>query len=178
MYPSIAAGAKIARQKMEELLRVIPDGNLAIIHRVDNVLFSHAGLSDYFVYVGVPEEKRDDVDGVVDMINKMSPGSLWHELSPLWLRPQRSPKSLYKPDEFTQVVGHTPVKEILTQEGLISCDVFAEEYDGSPYGRREFPIIDTVERTIAARWRVAENNELECDSVTGCDERDEVSPDR
>lgn len=178
VYPSLAAGAKIAREKMEELAQVIPAGNLAIIHKVDNVLFSHAGLSDYFAYVATPDYKYNDVDAVIDTVNNLPPGSLWHELSPLWLRPQNSPRVLYKPDEYTQVVGHTPVREITTQGALISCDVFAEKNDGEPYGKREFPIIDTVERTITARCQVAENNKLVLNGGHGQDETGEVAPDR
>ena len=34
---------------LSKLEKLLPAGNIAYIHRVDNVLFSHAGLTEKFV---------------------------------------------------------------------------------------------------------------------------------
>lgn len=43
-----------------------------------------------------------------------------------------------------QVVGHTPVDEILKKGNTISCDVFSTYRDGSPIGTEEFLLLDTL----------------------------------
>ena len=41
------------------------------MHRIDNVLFSHAGVAKNFVDLYVPKTKHDDVDTVLDYINNL-----------------------------------------------------------------------------------------------------------
>ena len=122
--------SKIAPWTVCEKLRILreslPDERqLAYLHRIDNVLFSHGGLADAFVRRYVPASKYNDA-------------------SPIWCRPQYYKGRLYKPRKLLQVVGHTPVGGITRKGNLISCDVFSTDSVGKPIGTQEFMVIDTV----------------------------------
>lgn len=141
--------AKIAPWTVCEKLRVLreslPDERqLAYLHRIDNVLFSHGGLADAFVRRYVPASKYNDIDVIVDTINGFACGEMWQDESPIWYRPQYYEGRLYKPRTLLQVVGHTPVEGITRKGNLISCDVFSTDSEGKPIGKQEFPVIDTV----------------------------------
>ena len=141
--------SKIAPWTVCEKLRILreslPDEKqLAFIHRIDNVLFSHGGLAEAFVRRYVPPEQHDDADAVVSTINGFDLGEMWEDLSPIWYRPQYHAGRMYKSRELLQVVGHTPVEAIVRSGNLISCDVFSTYRDGTPIGTQEFPVIDTL----------------------------------
>lgn len=53
-------------------------------------------------------------------------------------------KRLYRGGEYLQVVGHTPVKEVYLEGGVLSCDTFSTYRDGTPYGSQAFCIVDTI----------------------------------
>ena len=118
--------------------------DLAIMHRVDNVLFSHAGLTKEFVDYYLAEY-RDDVDALVDAVNGMDEAALWDDISPLWARPQYNyvDGDMYPPEYF-QVVGHTPVRSIINQGDLLTVDVFSTDRMGRPIGTEDFCRVDTV----------------------------------
>lgn len=118
--------------------------DLAIIHRVDNVLFSHAGLTKEFVDYYLAEY-RDDVDALIDAVNGMDEAALWDDISPLWARPQYNyvDGDMYPPEYF-QVVGHTPVRSIINQGDLLTVDVFSTDRMGRPIGTEDFCRVDTV----------------------------------
>ena len=131
-------------KKMRELKETLPSGKqLAFLHRIDNVVFSHGGLADAFVRKYVPSQHYHNIDAVIDAVNAFDDSILWQEISPIWYRPQYYKGKLYKPRKLLQVVGHTPVKNIVREGNLISCDVFSTYRDGQPIGTREFPVIDT-----------------------------------
>ena len=141
--------SKIAPLTVCEKLRVLreslPDERqLAYMHRIDNVIFSHGGLADEFVRRYVSSKHYNDVDEVLSRINSFGCGEMWQDLSPIWYRPQYYAGKMYKPRKLLQVVGHTPVERISRKENLISCDVFSTDRDGKPIGTQEFPVIDTV----------------------------------
>ena len=141
--------SKIAPWTVCEKLRVLreslPDERqLAYLHRIDNVLFSHGGLADDFVRRYVPAGKYNDIDAVVETINGFACGEMWQDASPIWYRPQYYEGRLYKPRKLLQVVGHTPVEGITRKGNLISCDVFSTDSVGKPIGTQEFMVIDTV----------------------------------
>ena len=140
--------AKIAaKEGILSLWTSIPDQNLAYVHRIDNVLFSHGGVSKQFVQEYVPEEERDNSDKVIAAINSMTGQQLWQDNSPIWLRPRYLYDDfytpMYKPDQFFQVTGHTPKQTIIQEENVLSCDVFSTYPDGTPFGTQEFCLIDT-----------------------------------
>lgn len=137
--------AEFVRDKFEELRNALelPE-NLAVIHRADNVLFSHAGLTKEFVEVQL-YDMQDDVDCVLETVNGFGVEELWEENSPLWARPQEGylEMTMY-PEDLFQVVGHTPVKEVLEQENLITTDTFSTYSNGMSFGKEEFVWVDSV----------------------------------
>ena len=91
----------------------------------------------------VAKSKYHDVDAVIEEINNLGRTEMWNDMSPIWLRPQRSGIRLYKPRKLLQVVGHTPMDEITREKNLISSDVFSTYRDGRPIGTQEFLLLDT-----------------------------------
>ena len=122
-----------------------PD-NIGIIHKVDNTLFSHAGLSYEFVEQQFSQEM--DIECMIDMINDFGVEELWEVNSPIWVRPQdwTLAKGMF-PDDLFQVVGHTPVREVFKQDNMITVDTFSTYSNGKPVGNREFCWVDTVKKT-------------------------------
>lgn len=108
----------------------------------------HGGLANLFVQLRVAPQNRKNVLAAVKAINQMSCETMWATDSPIWYRPQLSPnqnaKRLYRGGEYLQVVGHTPVKEVYLEGGVLSCDTFSTYRDGTPYGSQAFCIVDTV----------------------------------
>lgn len=133
------------QKKLLDLRSAVPENNpIQYVQRIDNVLFSHAGVLNDFVEGYVPKAKYDDVDAVVGEINKLGRTEMWNDASPIWLRPQHSKMKLYKPRKLLQVVGHTPVEGISRAGNLISCDVFSTRSDGSPIGTEEYLLLNTL----------------------------------
>ena len=113
--------AYTVQKKLIDLKEVLPEGNLIkYVHRIDNVLFSHAGMSKDFVNLHVPKSKYDDVDDVLDYVNHLGEMKMWYDGSPIWLRPQYTDVKMYKSQQFLQVVGHTPMETITKKE---KCDI-------------------------------------------------------
>ena len=139
-----ATAAWTVCEKLRILRETLPDERqIAFLHRIDNVLFCHGGLSEYFVRLYVPAEFYNDIDEVINKINCMEPDKLWRDNSPIWYRPQYHPGKMYMSDRLLQVVGHTPVEEIMKTGNLISCDVFSTWQSGEPIGTQEFLLLDS-----------------------------------
>lgn len=135
----------IVQRKLLDLRAVVLENNpIQYVQRIDNVLFSHGGVLNYFVEEYVSKSKYNNIDAVVDEINRLGRIEMWNDASPIWLRPQHSKMRLYKPCKLLQVVGHTPVDKITREGNLISCDVFSTYRDGRPIGTEEFLLIDTL----------------------------------
>ncbi len=132
-------------RKLLELEQSLPDpAQLAYLHRIDNVLFCHGGLSEYFVKTRVDKARHGDIDAVVSAINALDCEDMWNDLSPIWFRPQyKKNPGLYESEKYLQVVGHTPVEDITIEGSLLSCDVFSTYRDGNPIGSQRFPVLDT-----------------------------------
>lgn len=134
----------IVCEKLRVLREELPDEKqLAFLHRIDNVLFCHGGLTDEYVRQYIPAKHYNNVDAVIDTINGFGHEELWQDASPLWYRPQYYGGKMYKPRKFLQVVGHTPVGAITRKGNLISCDVFSTYRDGRPIGTQEYLLLDT-----------------------------------
>jgi hypothetical protein len=141
-YSSMASYT--VQKKLIELRATVPENNpIRYIQRIDSVLFSHGGVLNSFVEEYIPRSKYNDVDFVVEEINKLGRREMWNDASPIWLRPQHSKMRLYKPRKLLQVVGHTPMDEITKEGNVISCDVFSTYCDGCPIGTEEFLLLDT-----------------------------------
>jgi len=119
------------------------DLNLAVVHRIDNVLFSHGGILHDFVCDNIGRRKRGNTDFVIDALNSFGPDIMWKDDSPIWARPQYTGERMYREKSMLQVVGHTPLKGISQTGNLISCDVFSTHPDGTPAGSQEFLLLDT-----------------------------------
>ena len=142
-YSPIAA--RTVCEKLRNLRESLPDERqLAFLHRIDSVLFSHGGLSDEFVMEYVPAAYYNDADAVIETINGFGPAEMWQDLSPIWYRPQYYPGKMYGSGKLLQAVGHTPVKAIAREGNVISCDVFSTDKSHKPLGTQKFPVIDTV----------------------------------
>ena len=114
------------------------------IQKIDDVIFCHGGLTDYFVDINVDLRKRNDIDYVIDLINNLPMRNMWNNDSPVWHRPQYEKLPMYMSDKLLQVVGHTPVSSVQREANLISTDVFSSYRDGHPIGTEEFLLLDTV----------------------------------
>lgn len=137
----------VVNEGLRKLRESLPDDKqLAYIHRIDNVLFSHGGLRESFVDRYIDPEYRDDEDAVIEGINRLGCAEMWDDESPIWYRPQYYPEKMFRHNELLQVVGHTPVESISLDWNILSCDVFSTYRDGSPIGTQEFLLIDTLNR--------------------------------
>jgi hypothetical protein len=86
-YSKIAP--RLVCEKLQALRDTLPDERqMVYLHRIDNVLFSHGGLTDAFVHRYVPAGNVGNIDAVVDMINGFGCGEMWQDASPIWYRPQ------------------------------------------------------------------------------------------
>ena len=131
-------------ERLHALKHALPDeAQMAYIHRIDNVLFMHGGLTDNFVRRYVPARFYDDTDEVINRINALGADEMWSDWSPIWYRPQYERSRLYKPRKLLQVVGHTPMDYLGRVGNVISCDVFSTYNNGDPIGPQEYLVIDT-----------------------------------
>ena len=145
------AAAYTVRNKLEELKDALSSENqIRYIHRIDDVLFCHGGILQAFVEENV--ENTGSVDETLAEINAMGPEQLWCSASPIWYRPQDSWEPMYGEGSLLQVVGHTPVEKIYRSGNVISCDVFSTYRDGRPIGTQEYPVIDTVKKSLSIRY--------------------------
>lgn len=141
--------ARVVRDEIEEFCSKLPDRKkLAYIHRIDDVLFMHGGLTERFVRkitrnVRYNKSHGDYIDAVIDAINNLDSDLIWQEDSPLWYRPQVHGGRMFLQEQILQVVGHTPVTGIRRDGSVISCDVFSNDSKGRPFGSREFLLLDT-----------------------------------
>lgn len=135
----------VVNEKLSALRRELPDrSQMTYIHRIDDVLFLHGGLTHAFVKYYATDVEYDDSDAVIEKINCLGRGEMWDDASPLWLRPQFYHVKMYKEAGILQVVGHTPVEEIERLGNIISCDLFSTYRTGDPIGTQEFLLIDTA----------------------------------
>ena len=135
----------VVNEKLSALRRELPDrSQMAYIHRVDDVLFLHGGLTHAFVKYYASDVEYDDADAVIEKINCLGRDEMWDDASPLWLRPQFYYEKMYKEAGILQVVGHTPVEEIGRIGNVLSCDLFSTYRTGDPIGTQEFLLIDTA----------------------------------
>ncbi len=131
-------------EKMRILRESLPDeSQLAYVHRIDQVLFLHGGLTEDFVKRYVSNQNQQDIDEVLKEINGLGMSEMWQDLSPIWYRPQFYSRALFHSDDMLQVVGHTPVNAIQREENVLSCDVFSTDQSGKPIGTQEYLLLNT-----------------------------------
>ena len=77
-YSSMAAYT--VQRKLLDLRDALPESNpIRYVQKIDNVLFSHAGVLDYFAESVVPKAKYHDVEAVVAVINELGPNEMWND---------------------------------------------------------------------------------------------------
>ena len=117
---------------------------IAYIHKIDQVLFMHGGLDDFYVWETVPEMYDDFlIDEIIEKINSLGEKHLWRYGSPIWSRPQYSQRRLFREENFLYVVGHTPVEKISRGGNVISTDTFSTHENGKAIGNGKFLLLDT-----------------------------------
>lgn len=135
----------VVQKKLSELRRELPDrSQMAYIHRIDDVLFLHGGLTHAFVKYYANDVDYDETDAVIEKINLLGRNEMWDDASPLWFRPQFYNEKMYKEEDLLQVVGHTPVMQIDRLGNMLSCDLFSTYSTGDPIGTQDYLLIDTV----------------------------------
>lgn len=113
---------------------VFKENMIDLVYIQDDIIFSHAGVSDYWLKnVTMLDDVREiNFDSVtLDSLN-------WNMLtgydgygntisqSPLWIRPQSLLKS--KVDGYRQIVGHTNMGTPVDEQGLYFNDLLPEYY--------------------------------------------------
>lgn len=130
--------------KLEELEnRLKSPVQINIMHRIDNVLFSHGGLTADFLRWLNKDLLDADIEEVIAAVNDAPHDYLWNDESPLWFRPQYETREIFRADIYKQVVGHTPVERIFEKDGIISTDVFSTYRDGRQIGESAMIVIDS-----------------------------------
>ena len=127
-----------------KLERILED-RYKFVHRIDNVLFSHAGVTETFVLHSCGYHEKE-IDDILAKTNRMGKQELWRDSSPIWARPQADFYRMFRDDLFYQVVGHTPVEEPLDACGVLTLDLFSTYSSGDPYGNQKLYIVDTLTR--------------------------------
>ena len=127
---------------INRIIYTLPENNSAYIHRVDNILFSHAGLTERFVKRCFGGCGRMEIDEIIAQTNRLPKDKIWRSDSPIWARPQKHEMRLF-PMGMMQVVGHTPVEEPLFEGKLLTLDTFSTFSTGEPIGNQKFVWIDT-----------------------------------
>ncbi len=134
---------------IDRLKAALPEESVAFIHRIDNVLFSHAGLLELFVSHYL-RSKPEGIDELLHLVNKCGKKKMWTDVSPIWARPQDGLHKLYS--DYMQVVGHTPVRKPEETGKLLTLDTFSTTAWGQAIGNQRFVWIDTVDQS----WVYAE----------------------
>ena len=131
-------------EKLEELEKSLKNSSqINIMHRIGQVLFSHAGLSTEFVKSLNRKLLDADIDEVLRSVNTASQDKLWNDESPLWLRALDVRRKAFRGEKYKQVVGHTPVEKIMEQGGMIFTDVFSTDREGTQIGESAMVVIDS-----------------------------------
>jgi hypothetical protein len=127
-----------------KLERILED-RYKFVHRIDNVLFSHAGVTETFVLHSCGYHVKE-IEDILAKINRMGKQELWRDSSPIWARPQADFYRMFRDDILYQVVGHTPVEEPLDACGVLTLDLFSTYSNGDPFGNQKLYIVDTLTR--------------------------------
>ena len=132
---------------LHQLYKTVNVSRFQYIHKIDNVLFSHAGITMSFLrmhFVDIPA-----IGDILVTINGMGPEDIWNDASPVWARPENRfgfyRGFISRNEDYLQVVGHTPVErpEYREKDGILMTDVFSTYRDGRPIGTKQFVWVDS-----------------------------------
>ena len=110
-----------------------------IVHKIDDVLFSHAGITVEFLKKNRLSKKS--TDEIAAKINEMGKDKLWHDPSPIWARPGNYTFH----NACLQVVGHTPVSQptYYQSQRLLVADNYSTYSTGKAIGTKQMVWVDT-----------------------------------
>lgn len=121
------------------LMSAIEDKLLKIVHVENNIIFSHAGITEYWLTKVAKLENPEDINTNKFRLNDLSwncfigfsPYGNTISNSPIWVRPNSLQKDALK--GYTQVVGHTHVKSITNfmsdnSDKIFLCDCLPQAY--------------------------------------------------
>lgn len=105
-----------------------------LIHIQDDIIISHAGISEYWLNNIANIEDVKDLSLYTINLNKLnwnddmgySPSGNTISQSPIWIRPQALLNNHIK--GYRQIVGHTNLKAPYTEEGLYLNDLLPNYY--------------------------------------------------
>ena len=125
-------------------LREALNDEIRIAARIDNVLFSHAGIAECEcrAYMDDSISPVQEWDNIIDHFNNANYRSLWTNTSPLWYRPDKRMPA-YSRRGCLQVAGHTPVSMAALFGNLLIVDTFSTDQKMRPLGSQLFTIVDT-----------------------------------
>lgn len=128
---------------ISEIIKEFKD-RVAIMHKIDNVIFSHAGLTQPWL-MRYCADAMGDFNYIVDAVNTMSPSKLWDANSPLWARPDNEGRVRFYSKDYLQVVGHSPVGRVsfYPLQNLLVCDTFSTFPNGNHIGEWKLICVDT-----------------------------------
>ena len=135
IYGSQYSGWKLATYYMGGpiLKEDFKDGKLKFAYKYEDILFSHAGITKYWLEgVGnctLEELLKNEVNlRLFDWNSKIGYSAYGDTISnsPIWVRPNSLLEN--KLDNFKQVVGHTSFKKIIEKDNVWFCDTLPDEY--------------------------------------------------
>ena len=142
--------AYLVRSYIDKMQDLIPHEQLRYVHRIDNCIFSHAGISESWLlnhHLFQSDERYNDIDFVIQAINGFSEKRMWTQTSPIWMRfptmPFYNEIPAYKSQTHLHVVGHTPVQKAIKSHNVLFTDTFSTYQNGEPIGTQAFTIVDT-----------------------------------
>lgn len=142
-----------AKEQCWRLTQEIPQERFNVAFQFDNVIFSHAGISERFfaAFLKRADEKHISDEEVIRRVNCLSMDELWRYGSPIWYRPSgiQGFDRMYGANHILHVTGHTPVEKITEWRSTLVCDTFSTYRNHKPIGDQTFAMVDTIAKT----WR-------------------------
>jgi len=132
-------------QHYMKLLSSTLGNRFAFVHRVDNILFSHGGVTELFVKRnwGVKRTDEEIINSInLQLFSERGAVCMWNDISPIWYRPDMA-FTMWKEYKYLQVTGHTPVKAAYQNGSLVVCDTFSTYSNGDPIGNSKFILVDS-----------------------------------
>lgn len=115
---------------------------------IDNILFSHAGIENYTAKSIMRFSDSSTVEELANELNKLSINTMGDYDSPIWLRPEVFIQYF---SDYTQIVGHSPVKRPMYEMNTWFLDLFSTSPKTKKYvsDKVYFAILDTINYTIS-----------------------------
>lgn len=148
------SGHKLETQGLvyKVLSESILNGTIQPIYFEDNTIYSHAGITNTWMDNNGLEslEEVNKVESILDLGKFRFTGFNRYgdsvESGPMWVRPKSLTKDHYQ--NYTQIVGHTPMKQSMQIDNLYFIDCMPRQY-----------IIETIEDGKCIERQIAKSND-------------------